>query len=147
VTPSASVCNRASGARPRARESVPAAPAQLTFRGRATTPYALLVVEPEFASVLRQTTREINTLSPGAALRWDGRPLALLTRTVPARASDAHINPIGRAVAMRALDFGRELSPSVVFRPISTPLDRFRRRLGDAGGGARLVSRPTPRMT
>jgi hypothetical protein len=115
VTPSASVCNRASGARPRARESVPAAPAQLTFRGRATTPYALLVVEPEFASVLRQTTREINTLSPGAALRWDGRPLALLTRTVPARASDAHINPIGRAVAMRALDFGRELSPSVVF--------------------------------
>jgi len=55
----------------------------------------LLVVEPEFASVLKQTTRDINTLSPVLRCAWDGRPLAILTRTAPARASAAHISLIG----------------------------------------------------
>jgi len=55
----------------------------------------LLVVEPEFASVLKQTTRDINTLSPVLRSAWDGRPLALLTRTAPARATAAHISVIG----------------------------------------------------
>ena len=55
----------------------------------------LLVAEPEFASVLKQTRREINTLSPVLRSAWDGRPLALLTRTAPARATSAHISIIG----------------------------------------------------
>lgn len=59
----------------------------------------LLIVEPEFASVLKQTTRDINTLSPVLRSAWDGRPLALLTRTAPARASAAHISVIGHITA------------------------------------------------
>jgi hypothetical protein len=55
----------------------------------------LLVIEPEFASVLRASTREISTLSPTLRSGWDGRPLAILTRTAPARASTAHISVIG----------------------------------------------------
>ncbi len=55
----------------------------------------LLVIEPEFASVLKSTSREISTLSPTLRSAWDGRPLALLTRTAPARATDAHISVIG----------------------------------------------------
>jgi hypothetical protein len=55
----------------------------------------LLVVEPEFASVLRASSREISTLSPTLRSGWDGRPLAILTRTSPARASTAHIAVIG----------------------------------------------------
>jgi len=55
----------------------------------------LLIVEPEFASVLKQTTRDINTLSPVLRSAWDGRPLAILTRTAPARSSAAHISLIG----------------------------------------------------
>jgi hypothetical protein len=55
----------------------------------------LLVAEPEFASVLKATSREISTLSPTLRSAWDGRPLALLTRTAPARATDAHISIIG----------------------------------------------------
>ena len=55
----------------------------------------LLVVEPEFASVLRTASREISTLSPTLRSGWDGRPLAILTRTAPARASTAHIAVIG----------------------------------------------------
>ncbi|MGA2015133.1 MAG: hypothetical protein ABSH51_32030 [Solirubrobacteraceae bacterium] len=55
----------------------------------------LLVIEPEFASVLKAASREISTLSPTLRSAWDGRPLAILTRTAPARASTAHITVIG----------------------------------------------------
>ena len=55
----------------------------------------LLVIEPEFASVLKTSAREISTLSPTLRSAWDGRPLAILTRTAPARATGAHIALIG----------------------------------------------------
>ena len=55
----------------------------------------LLVIEPEFASALKAASREISTLSPTLRSGWDGRPLAILTRTAPARASTAHIAVIG----------------------------------------------------
>ena len=55
----------------------------------------LLVIEPEFASVLKAASREISTLSPTLRSGWDGRPLAILTRTAPARATSAHIAVIG----------------------------------------------------
>jgi hypothetical protein len=59
------------------------------------TDQRLLVIEPEFASVLKASAREISTLSPTLRSGWDGRPLAILTRTAPARASSAHIALIG----------------------------------------------------
>jgi hypothetical protein len=59
----------------------------------------LLVIEPEFVSVLKQTTRDISTLSPVLRAAWDGRPLAVLTRTAPARASRAHLSVIGHITA------------------------------------------------
>lgn len=55
----------------------------------------LLVIEPEFSSVLKASSREISTLSPTLRSAWDGRPLAILTRTAPARATSAHIALIG----------------------------------------------------
>jgi len=55
----------------------------------------LLIIEPEFASVLKASSREISTLSPTLRCAWDGRPLAILTRTAPARATQAHIALIG----------------------------------------------------
>jgi len=55
----------------------------------------LLVIEPEFATVLKSTGRELSTLSPTLRSAWDGRPLALLTRTAPAHATEAHISIIG----------------------------------------------------
>jgi hypothetical protein len=59
----------------------------------------LLVVEPEFAAVLKATARDVNTLSPVLRSAWDGRPLALLTRTAPARASAPHLAVIGHITA------------------------------------------------
>ena len=44
-------------------------------------------------------SREISTLSPTLRSAWDGRPLALLTRTAPARATSAHISIIGHITA------------------------------------------------
>jgi len=55
----------------------------------------LLVIEPEFVSTLKAASREISTLSPTLRSAWDGRPLAILTRTAPARATSAHIAVIG----------------------------------------------------
>jgi hypothetical protein len=55
----------------------------------------LLVIEPEFASTLKAANRELSTLSPTLRTAWDARPLAILTRTAPARASTAHITVIG----------------------------------------------------
>jgi hypothetical protein len=59
----------------------------------------LLVIEPEFASVLKHTSRDINTLSPVLRSAWDARPLALMTRTAPARATAAHVSVIGHITA------------------------------------------------
>ena len=59
------------------------------------TDQRLLVIEPEFASVMKASAREISTLSPTLRSAWDGRPLAILTRTAPARATSAHIALIG----------------------------------------------------
>ena len=59
------------------------------------TDQRLLVIEPEFASVLKASAREISTLSPTLRSGWDGRPLAILTRTAPARSTQAHIALIG----------------------------------------------------
>jgi hypothetical protein len=55
----------------------------------------LLVVEPEFASVLKTASRDISTLSPTLRSACDGRPLAILTRSAPAHATAAHIAVIG----------------------------------------------------
>lgn len=55
----------------------------------------LLVVEPEFVSVLKATARDLSTLSPVLRAAWDGRPLAILTRTAPVHATSAHIALIG----------------------------------------------------
>jgi hypothetical protein len=55
----------------------------------------LLVIEPEFASVLKASAREISTLSPTLRSAWDARPLAILTRTAPARATSPHVALIG----------------------------------------------------
>lgn len=59
----------------------------------------LLVIEPEFVSVLKNVSREISTLSPTLRSAWDGRPLAILTRTAPARSTGAHISVIGHITA------------------------------------------------
>ena len=54
----------------------------------------LLVNEPEFASVLKQASREGNTLSACLRQAWDGKPLRTLTKNSPMKALSPHISVI-----------------------------------------------------
>jgi hypothetical protein len=54
-----------------------------------------LVVEPEFAQVLKVLAREGNTLSAIVRQAWDGEPLQTIVRNDPLRATDAHIAIVG----------------------------------------------------
>jgi hypothetical protein len=55
----------------------------------------LLVVESEFAQVLRQAPRAGNTLSATIRCAWDTGTLMTLTKNDPVTATDAHISIIG----------------------------------------------------
>jgi hypothetical protein len=55
----------------------------------------LLVFEPEFANVLKQTERHGNTLSVILRQAWDGSDLRSMTKNSPARATGAHTSLIG----------------------------------------------------
>jgi hypothetical protein len=55
----------------------------------------LLVVEEEFASVLRVAARDGNTLSAVLRQAWDGGRLRSMTKNNPVKATDAHVSIIG----------------------------------------------------
>jgi hypothetical protein len=59
----------------------------------------LLVYEPEFANVLKQTERQGNTLSAILRQAWDGNDLRTITKNSPAHASGAHISLVGHITA------------------------------------------------
>jgi len=76
-------------------------------RGRATGEYEttvedvgvadkrLLILESEFASVLKVMAREGNTLSPVLRSAWDTGDMRTLTKNSPARATGAHVSILG----------------------------------------------------
>ncbi len=55
----------------------------------------LLVVEPEFASVLKMSSRPGNILSPILRSAWDGSRLQILTKNTPHQATNTHISFVG----------------------------------------------------
>ena len=57
----------------------------------APTDKRLLVLEPEFAQVMKVLAREGNTLSPVVRNSWDSKRLQSLVRNAPLRASAAHV--------------------------------------------------------
>lgn len=59
----------------------------------------LMVIEPEFAGVLRVMAREGNTLSRVIRDAWDRGNLATMTKNSPAKATGAHISIVGHVSA------------------------------------------------
>jgi hypothetical protein len=55
----------------------------------------LLIVEPEYANVLKQTERQGNTLSAILRQAWESGSLRTLTKNSPAKATGAHVSLIG----------------------------------------------------
>jgi hypothetical protein len=65
----------------------------------------LMVVEPEFASPLRVSERDGNTLSAVVRQAWDTGRLRVLTKNNPARATGAHISIIGHVTKDELLKY------------------------------------------
>jgi hypothetical protein len=77
-----------------------------------------LIVESEFAQVLKVLAREGNTLSPVVRNAWDGKPLQTIAKNAPVRAAGAHIAIIGHITKDELLRFvsGTELANGFVNR-------------------------------
>ena len=65
----------------------------------------MLVLESEFALVLRVLAREGNTLSAIIRNCWDGKTLQTLTKNTPSRATRPHISIIGHITADEILRY------------------------------------------
>jgi hypothetical protein len=65
----------------------------------------LLVLEEEFANVLRQAAREGNTLSAVVRQSWDSGVLSSLTKNSPGRATDAHVSIVGHITKQELLTY------------------------------------------
>jgi hypothetical protein len=65
----------------------------------------LMVVESEFASILKVMAREGNTLSTTIRNAWDGKILNIATRNNPERATGAHISIIGHVTPKELLRY------------------------------------------
>lgn len=68
----------------------------------------LLVVEPEFASVLKRINREGNTLSAVLREGWDHGGLATLTKNNPAKATGAHLSVLAHVTKSELLSLMAE---------------------------------------
>ena len=77
-----------------------------------------LIIEAEFAQVLKVLAREGNTLSPVVRNAWDGKPLQTIAKNAPVRATGAHIAIIGHITKDELLRFvsGTELANGFVNR-------------------------------
>jgi hypothetical protein len=71
-----------------------------------------LILESEFAQVLKVLAREGNTLSPVIRNAWDGKTLQTMAKNAPVRAQDAHVAIVGHITKDELLRFinGTELA-------------------------------------
>ncbi len=77
-----------------------------------------LIIEAEFAQILKVLAREGNTLSPVVRNAWDGKPLQTIAKNAPVRATGAHIANIGHITKDELLRLvsGTELANGFVNR-------------------------------
>ena len=85
-----------------------------------------LIIEAEFAQILKVLAREGNTLSPVVRNAWDGKPLQTIAKNAPVRATGAHIAIIGHITKDELLRFisGTELANGFANRFILVAVKR-----------------------
>jgi hypothetical protein len=85
-----------------------------------------LVLEQEFAQVLKVLSREGNTLSPIVRQAWDGDALQTMVRNNPLRASAAHIGIVGHITKDELLRYlaATELANGFANRFVLVAVDR-----------------------
>ena len=84
---------------PKARKGEPAGEPQLVMTDPGVDDKRLLVVESEYARLLKVAERDGNTVSPIIRQAWDSGDLRVMTRSSPAVATGAHISIIGHVTA------------------------------------------------
>jgi hypothetical protein len=87
----------------------------------------LLVIEAEYASVLRVLDREGNRLSPVIRDAWDTGDLRTLTKTSPASATGAHISIIGQSPPTNCGAISIEPRPATATRIVTCTCARAER--------------------
>lgn len=87
----------------------------------------LLVVEPEYASVLRQIERQGNTLAAVLRQAWETGNLQTLTKNTPAKATGAHISIIGHVTAEELRRYIDVLGSAITFATTVTETRRDER--------------------
>lgn len=100
----------------------------------------LMVVETEYASVLRVLQRDGNTLSPTIRDAWDGKSLRTMTKNSPAVATNPHISIIGhitRTELLRYMD-STEMANGFLNRFMLVCVKRSK-SLPDGGGAVDLA--------
>ena len=112
-----------------------------------------LVLEQEFAQVLKVLAREGNTLSPIIRQAWDGEPLQTIVRNNPLRASEAHIAIVGHITKDELLRYltATELANGFANRFLLIAVDRSKllpfgsaledQQLAELGDAVRLALR------
>lgn len=100
----------------------------------------LLVMEAEFALVLRVLAREGNTLSAVVRGAWDGKPLQTMAKNAPARASAAHVSVIGHITADELLRYVNATELANGFLNRFTLVAVRRTKLLPEGGDMRAVN-------
>ena len=85
-----------------------------------------LVLEQEFAQVLKVLSREGNTLSPIVRQAWDGDALQTMVRNNPLRASAAHVGIVGHITKDELLRYltATELANGFANRFLLVAVDR-----------------------
>jgi len=78
---------------------------QTVIKDHGVSDKRLMVVETEFASPLRVSERDGNTLSAVVRQAWDTGRLRVLTKNSPARATGAHISIIGHVTKDELLKY------------------------------------------
>lgn len=103
-----------------------------------------LIIESEFAQVLKVLAREGNTLSPVVRNAWDGKPLQTIAKNAPVRATGAHIAIIGHITKDELLRFvsGTELANGFVNRFLVVAVTRSQ----ELPFGGRLAGKELERM-
>ena len=109
-----------------------------------------LVIEPEFAQVLKVLAREGNTLSAIVRQAWDGEPLQTIVRNDPLRATTAHIAIVGHVTRDELLRYltATELANGFANRFLLVGVERSKLLpFGGALDGAQFVQiRDTVRL-
>lgn len=85
-----------------------------------------LILESEFAQVLKVLAREGNTLSPVVRNAWDGKTLQTMAKNTPVRARDAHVAIVGHITKDELLRFinGTELANGFFNRFLAIAVQR-----------------------